>query len=330
MMVNIKSSLIKKRNSFTHKKRFSEKIILTSLHNSLKLLLSNSCEIPTQLTVSNTLNIKTSLYALLKEYKKHKRENFDSNIKLSLQSLNDFALKLQSSGFYLSPVELKKLKNFYQLQLKILEFYIQCLLAPCKKSELYHEFNQDEKVSLDEFSIKNAYNIFNRKPRNSKFVFNSTLIQSKKELQTRKSLSVLRKRYNRFIESRLFLFFDSYKKSYKKVSPQSRKIRIQLRKLFGYYNKVRSDYLKKKKHYYKDYKKLVWKRKKRKNRKKTGLLRFLRRRRRMLFQFYVPRHLEINYKTFELIHLGGFDLSTTNSRIPYWLNLRRLLTFLSL
>lgn len=329
-MVNNKSSLIKKRNSFTYKKRFSERIILTSLHNSLKLLLKNSLDVPTQLNVPNTLNIKASLYALLKEYKKYKRENFNSNTEVPLESLNDFALKLQSSGFYLSPVELKKQKNFHQLQLKILEFYVKCLLTQCKKGELTQDFNQKESISLDEFSIKKAYNTFNRKPKNLKFVLNSELIQKKKGLQILKSFSILRKKYNRFIESRLFLFFDSYKKSYKKVCSESRRNRIHLRKLFGLYNKVRFDYSKKKKRYYKDYKKLVWKRKKRKNRKKTGLLRFLRRRRRILFQFYVPRHLEINYKTFEITHLGFFDLSTTNSRIPYWLNLRRLLTYLSL
>lgn len=329
-MVNNKSSLIKKRDSFTHKKRFSEKLILTTSHDSLKLFLSNSLATPSQLNVSNVLNIKTSIYALLKEYKKYRRNSFDLNVDSSLKSLDDFALKLQTSGFYLSPVELKKQKNFHQLQLKILDFYIRCLLAQCKKSELLQDPSEENSSPSQEFSIKNAYNVFNRKSSKVKFTLNSELIQKKKELQIGKSLSVLQKKYNRYIEWRLFLFFDSHKKSYKKVSLRSRKIRLSLRKLFGNSKRIRSDYLRKKKHYYKEYKKLVWKRKKRKNRKKTGLLRFLRRRRRMLFQFYVPRHLEINYKTFEIIHLGSFDLATTNSRIPYWLNLRRLLTFLSL
>ena len=329
-MVNNKSSFIKKRDSFTHKKRFSEKLILTNSHKSLKWLLSKSLETPNQLNISNTLNIKTSIYALLKEYKKYRRESFDLNVESSLKSLDDFALKLQTSGFYLSLVELKKQKNFHQLQLKILDFYIRCLLAQCKKSELSRDFSEDHSPPSKNFCIKNAYNVFNRKPSKVRFALNSEFIQKKKELQTGRSLSVLRKKYNRFLEWRLFLFLDSHKKYYKKLSLQSRKTRIRLRKLFGYSNRIRSDYLKKKKHYYKEYKKLVWKRKKRKNRKKTGLLRFLRRRRRMLFHFYVPRHLEINYKTFEIIHLGFFDLATTNSRIPYWLNLRRLLTFLSL
>lgn len=329
-MVNNKSSLIKKRNTFTHKKRFSEKIILTNLHDHLKPLLSNRLKTANKLNGSNTLNIKTSLYALLKEYKKHKQESFESSEESSVKSLDNFALKLQSSGFYLSPVERKKQKNFHHLQLSILDFYIRCLLSQCKKSEFSRDFNQDQLASSNNFSIKNAYNIFNRKPGKLKFTLTSKLIQKKKELQTVKSLSVLRKKYNRFLERRLFLFLGSHKKYYKKVSLQPRRTRLVLKNLFGYSNKIRSEYSKKKKHYYKEYKKLVWKRKKRKNRKKTGLLKFLRRRRRMLFQFYVPRHLEINYKTFEIIHLGFFDLATTNSRIPYWLNLRRLLTFLSL
>jgi len=329
-MVNNKNSLIKKRSSFIHKKRFSEKIVLPNLHNTSKLRLSISSDIPKQLNIPNNLNVKTSIYGLLKEYKKYKRNSFDGKAGSSLKDLNNFALKLQSSGFYVSPIELKKQKNFYNLQFKILEFYTRCLLVQFKKSELDQDFYWDDSISSEEFSIGKAYNIFNVKPRKLRFNLNSELIQKKKAQQIIKSFSVLRKKYNKFLESRLFLFFDSHKKSYNKVSLQSRKNRIRLRKLFGYYNKVKSEYLKKKKHYYKEYKKLVWKRKKRKNRKKTGLLRFLRRRRRLLFQFYVPRHLEINYKTFEIVHLGFFDLSTTNSRIPYWLNLRRLLTFLSL
>jgi hypothetical protein len=328
-MVTNKSSLIRRRNSFTHKKRFSEKIILTNFHNTLKLVLSKSSDISNQLNVSNTLNVKASLYVLLKEYKKYRRESFDSTPQFPLESLDNFALKLQSSGFYLSQVELKKRKTFLQLQLKILEFYIQCLLAGCKKSDLDQDLNQKDPLFSKKFSINSAYEIFRRKPKNFKFTLHSELIRKGKELQSVKSFSILRKKYNRFLESRLFIFFHSRKKFYKKASLHSRKNRIQLRKLFGYYHKVKSDYGKKKKHYYKEYKKRVWKRKKRKNRKKTGLLGFLRRRRRMLFQFYVPKHLEINYKTFEIIHLGFFDLATTNSRIPYWLNLRRLLTFLS-
>jgi hypothetical protein len=329
-MLNNKSSLIKKRHTSIHKKRFSERITLTNLHDDLKLILLNSSQIASELKGSNNLNIKIALYALLKEYKKHKQESFELSEESSVKSLDNLALKLQASGFYLSSVERKKQKNFHRSQLSVLEFYTRCLLSQSKKSEFLRDVNQDKSASSNDFSIKNAYNIFNRKPRKLKFTLTSELIQKKKDFQSVKSLSVLEKKYNRFLERRLFLFVDSHKKYYKKISSQSRRTRLVLRNLFGYSQKLRFEYSKKKKHYYKEYKKLVWRRKKRKNRKKTGLLRFLRRRRRMLFQFYVPRHLEINYKTFEIIHLGFFDLATTNSRIPYWLNLRRLLTFLSL
>lgn len=328
--VNNKSYLIKKRNSFTHKKRFSEKILLSDWHGGSNLLLSKALNRPHSLDPSNSLNIKACLYALLKEYKRYKRESLDVNTDFALKNLNDFALKLQSSGFYLSVVEFQKLKSLRQLQLKVIEFYLDSLLGQSKKSECFRSFNSGESVAFDEFSIEKAYHLFNRRPKSFKFALKSEAIQKKKEEHNLKSFSILQKKYNRFIESRLFLFFDSHKKSYKKVLLQSRKIRVYLRKLFAYDNKIDAAYVKKKKFYYKKYKSLVWQRKKRKNRKKTGLLRFLRRRRRLLFQFYVPRHLEINYKTFEIIHLGFFDLSTTNSRIPYWLNLRRLLTFLSL
>jgi hypothetical protein len=44
--------------------------------------------------------------------------------------------------------------------------------------------------------------------------------------------------------------------------------------------------------------------------------------------FYIPSHLEINYKTLCFVYLGYTDFKTVSTKIPFWLNLRRLLTYM--
>jgi len=76
---------------------------------------------------------------------------------------------------------------------------------------------------------------------------------------------------------------------------------------------------------------LAWKIKKQKKWKwaRVGSWNLFRLRLRLSQLFYIPKHFEINYKTFGANYLGFTDFKTINNRIPFWLNLRRLLTFLS-
>lgn len=311
------NSLIKKGDFFVHKKSFSDKFNLNKLGENLNFHLFKTSELPFVIGNPNTLNIKTSLYILSKLFKEHKRLNMNISSKFSLDNLDRFSLKLQTSGFYNSIVETNKKKKLDKIHTKILEFYIHCFLKQYNK-------NNNGLVSNDirqEYSTKAGYNSFYRKLKSSKFVRKTT---------QKNSLSILRKKYTRILESRVLLYLKTHKKKYNLTGKQVSLNKLKIKQLFDLFSKTKKNFKKEKKRFYNQYKKLVWKRKKRRNRKKTGLLHFLRRRRRMLYKYYVPRHLEINYKTLDITHLGLFDSLTTNSRITFWLNLRRLMTFLSL
>ena len=241
----------------------------------------------------------------------------------SLEDLDKFSLKLQTSGFYTSLVERKKKKKLEEIREKILNFYIYCLLKQYNRSNITITSKKFKK----EYSAKEGYKNFYRNFKVSKF---SIISKTAKNSRKNSSLSVLRKKYTKILESRLFLYLKTQKKKYKAVVKNLTLNKLKIKQLFNLFSKTKQKFVKEKKEFYYQYKKLVWKRKKRRNRKKTGFFYFLRRRRRMLYNYYIPRHLEINYKTFDITHLGRFDLPTTNSRITFWLNLRRLLTFLSL
>lgn len=342
-MVNSNTFLIKKGNSFIHRKRFSDRIVLNHLHENLKSVLIQNLNLPFGINTSNVLNIKTSIYTLQKEFQIYKLHALDAEKDFSLEGLDKFALKLQDSGFYTSTVELEKDHRLKQLKSKRSQFLLSCLMRkhkstyqqrPLRKKE--HMLNFDLFKPLQREELKKFYGSYLKQQsltklsrlRTPKFI--SRGLQQREVAKHRTKLSILRKNYNRWLESRVFSFFSTYKKKYRLISARRKTRKIQLKNILRYLKEVPLSFRKRKRYYYQKYKRLAWKRKKRKDRKKTGLLAFLRRRRRrLLFQFSVPRHFEMNYKTFELIHLGDFDLDTTNARIPYWLNLRRLLTFLS-
>ena len=311
------NSLIKKGDFFVHKKSFSNKFSLNKLGNNLTFHLFKTSEIPFIIGNSNTLNIKTSLYILSKLFKEHKRLNMNISSKFSLENLDRFSLKLQTSGFYNSIVETNKKKKLDKIHAKILEFYIYCFFKQYNKNNNGIVLNNLKK----EYTAKEGYKNFYQKVKTSKLI----QIRSHKN-----SLAILQKKYTRILESRVLLYLKTHKKKYNSTSKKVSLNKLKIKQLFDLFSKTKKNFKKEKKRFYNQYKKLVWKRKKRRNRKKTGLLHFLRRRRRMLYKYYVPRHLEINYKTFDIAHLGLFDSLTTNSRITFWLNLRRLMTFLSL
>ena len=324
------NSLIKKGEFFILQKRFSERFFFNHLDKNLDSGLLKTSNFSFFTGSSNVLNIKTSLYVLSKLLKEEKRKQITLSLNSSLATLDRLSLKLQASGIYTSYVELKKMKKMTELRTRILDFYIICLLKHYKRSKLkVHDkssLKKKKKASKETFFDKKAYKVFYGKVKKSKL----SIISKKRRKKKFRSLAILQKRFTRIFNYRLFLFLRTYQIKYKKVLTETRSNRLKIKRIFNLIPRTKKKFVKEKKEFYKEYKKLVWKRKKKRNRKKTGLLFFLRRRRRMLYNYHVPRHLEINYKTFDVAHLGQVDLPTTNSRITFWLNLRRLITFLSL
>lgn len=315
--------LIKKSDFFTYQKRFSDKFISNKLGKNINFPILKTSKTPFFLSSSNNLNIKTSLYILSKLFKQYKRSSINTTNNFSLENLENFSLKLQTSGFYTSIIEKKKKKKLEENRENISNFYIYCLLKHYNKSTISVTSQKLNK----KYSVKEGYKNFYNNLKASRF---HIISQAANPPPQNSSLSILRNKYTKILESRLFLYLKTHKKKYKSVVKNLSLNKLKLKQLFNLLSKEKQKFVTEKFSFYYRYKKLVRKRKKQRNLKKTGFFYFLRRRRRFLYNYYIPRHLEINYKTFDLTHLGRFDLSTTNSRITFWLNLRRLLTFLSL
>ena len=103
--------LIKKSDFFIYQKRFSDKFISNKLGKNINFPILKTSRIPPLIVNSNNLNIKTSLYILSKLFKEYKRSSMNTTNNFSLEDLDKFSLKLQTSGFYTSVVEKKRRKN---------------------------------------------------------------------------------------------------------------------------------------------------------------------------------------------------------------------------
>ena len=314
--------LIKKGKFLVAQKAFTKKINLNEIQGCQ--FSYQQAEQNWQL-LCNAFQLKTSLYLLSKTLKNLKKATiFSSNNDFLLDSLDQFCFKLEKSGFYLSLTELEKKRKFTLLKTKIKKKLCESFLKPFNARKLLVEQAQP-KIQL--YHIKNPFQLFRKK--GNKLACDLTN-QKGFTFQNQKHFIRLKKDYSYITESRFLLYMAAYKKKYTALFPIMKRHKLKFRRLFFHYDiqKLRYTFCIKKR--YKLYRSLVWKRKKKKNRKKVGLFYFLRKRPRMLFSFYVPRHLEINYKTFSLAHLGELDLSSINPRISFWLNLRRLLTTLAI
>lgn len=321
----LNKSLIKKQNLYILKKRFIEKIDINQIQrNEFPAFLGHTF-LENSLGASNVLHIKSSVYFLLKELKRRKRGSLVAiQRSASLDSLEKFCFKLEASGFYTSFSEKSRNNLLLILKEKIRNF------------KVYGFLNLRYGVDLSAFHSSFSNNFFFNKSvyrdfRKKYLLLKSDLVsQRMEEPILLKDLVRLKKKYSHLTESRLFLYMSTYKKKYTRLFRLLRRNKLNVRRLFSIFKTCRLNYTIKKKKKYKLYKRMTWKWKKKKRRKKVGLFYFLRKRPRMLFRFYVPRHLEINYKTFSLAHLGLLNLPSINARIGFWLNLRRLLTFLAL
>jgi ribosomal protein S4 len=352
---NQSSFLVKKRvlKKLDNKKKLLEKEFIKKLNiNSILSQISSFSlldnTIKNELLLSNSLHIKSDLYALSKLLKFYKGFLFKNGNLQSSTSLISFNLQL--SKFYSSSVELNKKRGANALNLHSLIH--RTSLQKIKQKRLENISNSDLG------SILLGYNVYNK---NFKY-FNSNKIASL--FNTLKSETFLKKIYygRRFLLSKkrkayTYEIFSKKKKRKEKRKKIIMKIRYFLKfKSLNLYNvkkKIKNSYSFKKntmkihyflnlyklrrfkysnvkERYYNWYKKLIWRRKKRRKWRKLRFFRIFRSRHRVLYKFYVPRDIELNYKTFSFMPCQSLDLTTLNAKIPFQLNLRRLLTFVSL
>ena len=267
---------------------------------------------------STNVQIKISFYAFVKLLKLYKLKGFffDSSY------YNDYGQKLQNNGFYNSFVEVKKKEKLWILNNKV--FYKKSL-------PLVKNFFQKSVLSNPIAKKKNTL----KKLSKGFDVFEKYFIGSSKTISDRQTairLSKARIFINKVFLSRLFLAIAKGRKKYRSsffyLLKRKRKIK-SLSKIFTFTSsKIKEIKIQRRK----NLKRLAWRRKKQKKWARVGRpgsWNLYRRRQRLSQIFYVPRQFEINYKTLGGSYLGFTDFKTTNARIPFWLNLRKLLTFLS-
>lgn len=317
------TGFIKKSTYEIGRKAFTKKINLNKIQGCRAFNRKVENKNIKNLHIPSILRVKTSIYLLLKTLKNLKKITLSLSLEEgSLNTLDLFCLKLEKSGFYVSLTEWKKKRNFGLVKVKTKKRLCDAFVNP-SNSKKYVGYSLHKKI----IPIKSSYQNFQKK---STKVYNTLAKIKIQGLTIQKGFVHLKKNYSYITESRVSLYMATYKKKYTKLFRIMKKNKIKFRRLFFNFLIKQLRHTSRMKKRYKLYRSLTWKRKKKKNRRKVGLFYFLRRQPRMLFRFYIPKHLEINYKTFSLVHLGELDLQSVNPRISFWLNLRRLLTSLAI
>lgn len=310
----IKNKLVQSSSTiFT--KGFIKKSDLNLAYSRLEFLLKEK-NYPDLLCISQDIEIKKFLYIFLKLLKASKAQILKQEINLPFKN---FGMKLQSSMLYTSSVEHSKKEKLRVLKSKI-NFY-QRLLISNKMHFFPWSYRSQEKNPKDIMfysSLKAFSGVLNK----------ANKIDSYKKTRILRFLKS-RKFFEKLMESRFCLFVSSGKKRYRKISFDVSRNRKKLRRLFLFHDLSEKNYETVKKRNYKKFKTLIWKRKNRLKWKKSKLRRFLGFRKRISFNFYIPNHFEMNLKTLNAVYLGYTDYKSINMRIPFWLGLRKLITFLS-
>lgn len=286
------------------------------------------------LKISNYIFLKTNLYSFAKHLKFLRSIVYNDKLDVKYYT---YVLKLRTSKIYCSKIEKFRESIFPLLKKKL---FISLYNLLCKKKNCNFKikpfiFNEKKlikcfqeyinlnsryiNVKLESLQQHLHYTNFNNYKKKV-FFFSSIMLNR---------LSMEKKRYE--------------EKHIKRLYFRLKKNKVFLRELhlviFSNFKLYRRKYIEQKKEYKyvlyhvldRKYKKIRIKEKKnfKKSRKFWVLSKLYHTRRRFYFKFYVPRHIEINYKTQNFLHLNYQDNLSLSSKIRLWLNLRRVLSFVS-
>lgn len=306
----IQKNLLEKKERINKLKKFS-------LRNDLRFLFSrfDVSLIKSSSMCSLVVYHKVALYRVIKQIKLLKAKTvFYNNL-----SPDSMGWKLQENGFYFSTVESIKSRKINPLRQKLYYFVSDdtTRFNFCRRASSYSSGFQFENKSLK--ALSRGFDKYLKYH-----------VDSLDVLRKRKSLlRILKSRrfLNKVYLSRLFLLTNQQKKKYRNAFFYFFRRRQKVRSLLHLFalSSLKFKYLKRQQK--KVVKKLAWKLKKSKRWKRNSSLFWLRQ--KLSQVFYVPRHLEVNYKTLASVYLGFTDFKTVNAKIPFWLNVRKLLTFLS-
>lgn len=265
------------------------------------------------LYLSSNFYLKIFIQTFLKFLKNYKRENFFFG---GSSESDNYSQKLQSNGFYSSFTEVKKKEKLIFLKGKIssLDSFL----------DLYSQNYVFSDLMLKKKTLKSLSKGFDK--------FERYFIDSSNNVQKRQVLVELlkaRRFFSKIFTSRLFLFVAKGRKKYRNSFLYFFKKKRKIDSLLSLFTSASLQFKNVQNQRSKVLKKLAWKVRKQKKWLRVGSWNLFRRRQRLSQIFYIPKQFEINYKTFEATYLGFTDFKTTYTRIPFRLNLRKLLTFLS-
>nr|YP_009579071.1 hypothetical protein [Vischeria stellata]QBK36854.1 hypothetical protein [Vischeria stellata] len=284
---------------------------------------------------SNFLFLKTDLYFFVKHLK-FLRSNVYVD-KLDTEYIS-YVLKLRTSKMYSSKIETFREKILSLIKKKL---FVSLYNLSCKKKNYGFKLKK-KTIIFNELRLKKSFQDY--------ININSRYLNVRlKGLQQH----LYYKKFNKY-KKKLFFFSSVILNRVvieKRINKENyiKKLFFRLKKkvfflefcpvLFSNFKLYRKKFIEQKKEYRyvlyhvldKSYKKI--RNKERKKFKKSKKIRILSRlyhaRRRFYFRFYVPRNIEINYKTHNFIHLNYLDNLSLSSKIRLWLNLRRILSFVS-
>jgi hypothetical protein len=323
---------LKKTLTKTLKKKFVKKVGLDYKNLLLCSLLKEKTR--PSLILPSDLPVKTALYSIFKHIQLLK-----SGV---LPSFNGFLV--QESKLYLSLVEHKKAEKaqkmlkrvktvlkrskfiFTQTALKKEFFNLKSL----KVSSLYKKLKKRKRVVREIAEKRSLLSRLFRAKHFYKWLFKRRIRRySNKLAKYTKPSRKLRRLCRRRVKLLGAWTLYRQKIKYKKVSVTLRKFKKAFPALLRSYSRRFKKFVKQKKKRRKVFRRLLRKRKRKKKWRRRGLFKLFRTRYLYKQKFYIPKHFEINYKTGNIIYLGFTEPKSLHCRIPFRLNLRRLLTHLS-
>lgn len=288
------------------------------------------------LRISNYLFLKTNLYSFVKHLKFLRSIVYNNKLDVKYCT---YILKLRTSKIYCSKIEKFRENIFHLLKKKL---FISLYNLSCKKKNCNFNFKVNPFIFNEKKLIKCFQEYINLNSR-----YTNVKLESLQQHLHYTNFSNYKKKvffFSSIMLNRLSIEKKKYEKKHiKRLYFRLKKNKIFLRELhlviFSNFKLYRIKYIDQKKEYKyvlyhvldKKYKKIRIKEKKKfkKSRKFWVLSKLYHTRRRFYFKFYVPRHIEINYKTQNFLHLNYHDNLSLSSKIRLWLNLRRVLSFVS-
>jgi hypothetical protein len=296
--------------NFSGPKALSKRINLNLILS--KITSSSFPDSPNDLYSENTFRV--FFYRLIKILKNSKYNKKSS-------SLVCFGWKYQLSGLYVSFVEMEKRKKRTGLVERMIKV---------KSSNALQSFFQKPSVAIG--PLKKRRNMENISKGLVKFSnLYSNLNESGSMRQVFFDTLKTRRFFPNIFFSRLFLYAAAGKKRYSTGFFYAFKRKRKIDSLFHLYTLSSLKFRDMKRQRRQFFKKVVWRISREKKWKRRVRVSFalFRLRQKLSQVFYVPKHFEINYKTLTTGYLGYTDSKTTNTKVPFWLNLRKLLTFLT-